>query len=105
MEKIQHLYDAHELFNNYFFNGQLNHIKISVKDNIKIYGFEVWGYYDDKNYEIALTNNERIYLILLHEMIHQYQQEFNLIDKEHGTTFRKFARWIELSLNLKKGSI
>jgi hypothetical protein len=103
MLKNQHLQDCHELFNNYFFKGMLNHIKINVTDYIELYGFPVWGYY---NYdEIALTNNGHIYLTLLHEMIHQYQHEFDLEDKDHGKDFKKMARYIETVLNIKKGII
>ena len=103
MEKNQHLQDCHELFNDYFFDGQLNYIKISVTDYIELYGHAVWGYYHIG--EIALTNNGHIYLTLLHEMVHQYQNEFDLKDKDHGREFKRMARYIETVLNIKKGMI
>jgi len=103
MIENQHFQDCHELFNNHFFNGMLNYIRIIETDYIELYGYPVWGYYHTG--EIALTNNGHIYLILLHEMIHQYQDEFNLKDKGHGRDFKRMARFIEISLNLKRGTI
>jgi len=103
MSNNQHLQDCHELFNAYFFNGMLNYIKIIETDYIELYGFPVWGYYHKG--EIAITNNGLIYLTLLHEMIHQYQDEFNLKDKDHGKDFKAMARYIELTLNINKDII
>ena len=54
---------------------------------------------------IGLTVDKDIYKTLLHEIIHQYQQELNYIDKDHGRTFRKWARIFEKDLKLNKGSI
>ena len=103
--KNQHIQNCHELFNNHFFDGQLNHIKLGVTDYIDLYGFEVWGYYDGDRNEIYITNNGHIYLTLLHEMIHQWQKEFDLPDQDHGRDFRRMARFIEITLNIKKGTI
>jgi len=88
MLKNQHIQDCHELFNNHFFNGELNSIKLSVTDYIELYGFTCWGYYDGetKPNEIMITNNGKIYLTLLHD-------------------FKRMARFIEITLNIKKGSI
>jgi len=107
MLKNQHIQDCHELFNNHFFNGELNSIKLSVTDYIELYGFTCWGYYDGetKPNEIMITNNGKIYLTLLHEMVHQWQKEFDLKDKDHGRDFKRMARFIEITLNIKKGSI
>lgn len=105
MEKNQHLYDCHELFNNHFFDGQLNTIKISVTDFIDLYGFPIWGYYDADNNEIALTNNGHIYLTLLHEMIHQYQKEFDTTEQNHGKIFKQYASYIARVLNINKHTI
>lgn len=99
----QHLQDCHELFNAYFFDGQLNYVRITETDHIELYDSYIWGYYHKG--EIALTNNGNIYLTLLHEMIHQYQDEFDLKDKDHGSDFKRMARYIETILNLKKGMI
>lgn len=104
MLENQHLYNCHELFNNHFFNGELNWVEINVTDYIELYGFECWGYYDDGK-EINITNNGHIYLTLLHEMIHQWQHEFNIIESDHGRHFRRMARFIEITLNIKKGTI
>ena len=120
---LQEIKDAHEIANDYFFKGMLNmpnflFYEDCLMDDIgnicdkgqnitmdkKTVG-SVWGYYLAETNTIGLTVNDNIYYTLLHEMIHQYQQEFNLIDKDHGGTFRKFARFIELTLNLERGVI
>jgi len=108
MKKIilrQHILNAHEIYNDLFFKGLLNtpDFRFYKTFYMEEIGGEVWGWYDSPF--IGLTVNKNIYLTLLHEMIHQHQYEFNLIDKDHGTTFRKYARIIEQSLKLKKGSI
>lgn len=106
MRKNQHLYNCHTLFNDYFFNGLLNEdITINIYSFLDLEGCEIWGYYDDDRNEIAVTNNGMVYLTLLHEMIHQWQKEFDLPDKDHGREFRRMARYIEIALNLKKGII
>lgn len=106
MRKNQHLYNCHTLFNDYFFNGLLNeNIIISITERLDLDGCEIWGYYDDQRNEIAITNNGMIYLTLLHEMIHQWQKEYDLADKDHGRAFRRMARFMEITLNIKKGSI
>jgi len=107
MLKNQHLQNCHELFNNHFFDGQLNYISILETDYIELYGFECWGYYDGECIpnEIVITNNGKIYLTLLHEMVHQWQKEFDLNDQDHGRDFKRMARFIEITLNIKKGTI
>lgn len=101
----QRMLDAHEMFNDYFFKGLLNTPNFIFYDHYEVEGVgNVWGSFE-KPQNIILTVNDEIITTLLHEMIHQYQHEFNLIDKEHGTTFRKYARTFEQSLNLPKGSI
>jgi len=101
----QKMLDAHEIFNDHFFSGLLNtpDFVFYAECYIDDVG-SVWGYYEPPNI-IGLTVNDKIYTTLLHEMIHQYQNEFNLIDKDHGTTFRKYTKYIECILNIKKGSI
>lgn len=103
---IQNAQNAHELFNDYYFKGQLNTPIIIVDIELFVPDVgAVWGYYEAISNTIALTYNPDIYCTLLHEMIHQYQQEFNLIDKNHGTTFRKWTRFLEFDLGLERGEI
>ena len=104
---LKNLYNAHELFNDYFFKGMLNGIKIRYKKRVIIGGIICYGafYYELPRslYISKLCNTP--YLTLLHEMIHQYQYEYDIPDKNHGATFKKFARFMEITLNLKKGAI
>lgn len=121
----QQLLDAHELFNAYFFKDLLNtpdfifYDKCLMDDAYNIWDIynipeyaeididtvgHVYGYYLEPN-TIGLSVGKDMINTLLHEMIHQYQYEFNLIDKDHGTTFRKYARYMETTLNLEKGDI
>jgi len=100
------LKDAHELFNNYFFKSMLNTPNFIISktfyvENVERIGnnVEAWGYYEHPG-RIGITVNRRWHIILLHEMIHQYQYEFDMEDKNHGVTFDKFARYMELELNL-----
>jgi hypothetical protein len=113
----QQLYDAHELFNNYFFAGMLNHPKFIVSKKLAWYDhtyeseeydyyeyLEAWGYYKHPGL-IAITTNKYWYITLLHEMIHQYQYEFDLKDKDHGKLFHSFARYMEKTLKLEKNTV
>jgi len=104
-KELQQLYDAHELFNDYYFKGQLNTPEIIVDIEFFVDSIPVWGWYEGTTNKIGVTLNSVMYTTLLHEMIHQYQFEFNLIDKDHGTTFRKFTRFLEYDLQLEKGDI
>ena len=114
---IQDLYDAHELINDYFFKGMLNHPKFKLAKELKwdtlthtceeyeyFDSMDAWGYYEHPG-KIAITDNENWVTILLHEMIHQYQYEFDLPDKNHGTIFYDCSRFMEHELNLEKGTI
>jgi len=38
-------------------------------------------------------------------MVHQWQKEFDLNDQDHGRDFKRMARFIEITLNIKKGTI
>ena len=116
----QQLYDAHEMFNNYFFGGMLNHPNFIIAKKFcwvdYSYTYEgcgeyeyfvylhAWGYYTHPGL-IAISANKYWYITLLHEMIHQYQHEFNLKDKNHGKLFHKFSRYMEKTLKLEKNTI
>ena len=96
------LYEYHEIFNYYFFSGMLSRPQIVTSKKFK--KDHCWGYFLDPNI-IGITINDKSVFTLLHEMIHQYQGEFNIIGKDHGKLFQSFAARIEDSLGLDYNSV
>lgn len=107
IQKLETLYNQ---LNKEFYNGELEEVTITYKDNIKAYGYitvnKVWSKIDEaegKRYEINISSNsinrgyEKVCATLLHEMAHLYNLEHDIKDCSNNNKFhnKKFKATAE----------